>query len=291
MAAEASDEPSKRNFLEEWKIARSILKESDEHLHDLRKYGFTFLTALLTAEMALSMPDHIKLAVLIVNFVLIGGLQILDRNYGELQRAAAQRAKILERILNLELTEVISQRYSKGNVLDFVTVLYVFFTVGVVSLGIAVLFPNLFFILILVYAGGITWMSVVALRRSIRVKYPHGEIDWILDRLQCEPGDEVAITLTNLSESLTASFPRGTIMWQIVKQDDEKSIDPVKTEEAHRCICIPPGGSYTWFWKTDKDLEPGICRVDRATRREKDDGSFSYPLEPLKKKLRIRKRV
>jgi len=63
------------NF-KEWEVARNVLKEFDDRIHDLRKYGFSFLTALLAAEALLipgpiaeaagkaGIPDLIKLAVL-----------------------------------------------------------------------------------------------------------------------------------------------------------------------------------------------------------------------------------
>jgi hypothetical protein len=37
-------------FLEEWKQARDVLKSFDDRIHDLRKYGFTFITGLMAVE-------------------------------------------------------------------------------------------------------------------------------------------------------------------------------------------------------------------------------------------------
>lgn len=45
-----SDDKNHENFLKEWEIARGTLENINKHLLDLRKYGFTFITALMAAE-------------------------------------------------------------------------------------------------------------------------------------------------------------------------------------------------------------------------------------------------
>ena len=109
------------NHMEEWKQARDVIKSYDEHLHDLRKYGFSFLTALLAAGAILTpaivesteaqVPNVVKFAVFSVTLLLIAALHLLDRNYRVFQEAAVTRALVLERRLNIELSEVITSMF------------------------------------------------------------------------------------------------------------------------------------------------------------------------------------
>lgn len=107
-----SSNSDKDDFLREWEVARGVLTDFDEHLHDLRKVGFTFITALLAAESLIlpsrlldanieditkSLPSETKFAVLLVTILLILALQFIDRNYQVVQGAAAKRAMILEK--------------------------------------------------------------------------------------------------------------------------------------------------------------------------------------------------
>ena len=66
----------------EWESCRNVLKEFDTRIHEIRKYGFTFLTALIAAESILipesafigtgaaGMPDYIKLGIFGVTLFL-----------------------------------------------------------------------------------------------------------------------------------------------------------------------------------------------------------------------------
>lgn len=282
------DDKRNANFLKEWEIARNVLKDFDAHLHDLRKTGFSFLTALLAAEALIFpvrlaesgtkiLPDETKFAVLLVDLILIVALQLIDRNYQIFQRAAATRARVLERVLNLELTEVISQRYERANVQWYVTAVYLFFVAGVSILGVFALYPNYFYItILLIFAVVAIIAEYLVFKYKVRVRYPYGMMDWTIDRLQCNEGDEIGITLTNLEEK-KIKFTKGDTMWKIVKEGDEKV--PLHTETLDRSIVIPADDSYTWLWTT-KGV--GIHRVHRLTR-DKDE-----KFKPLKRKLRIK---
>ena len=101
-----------------------MLTEYDGFLNDLRKYGFTFLTALLAAESVLVptiysksgiaagtvLPNSVKVAVLVINLLLIILLRLLDRNYQVFEDAANGRGLRSERSLNLGLTEIVKLR-------------------------------------------------------------------------------------------------------------------------------------------------------------------------------------
>lgn len=292
MAAKAVDEPSNAHLLKEWETAREVLSKFDDRLHDLRKIGFTFITALLSADAIIfvnwiegvELPDYIKLAVLLVTLLLIVTLLLVDRNYQIFQRAAATRAKILERRLNLELTEVIAQRYRTQSVQDYVTSVYMLFTGGVFFLGVAALSdPITILVLLIAWIG--TIYAIYRANNRIGMRYPYGTLDWTIDRLQCKSGETIQITLTNLSadkEIPKDPFPSGTVMWQIVPEDDENA---VKTEELDHPLSIGADDSHTWLWET-KSVQKGIYRVRRIIL-DKKTGQPAKKLVPLKRKIRV----
>jgi hypothetical protein len=262
----------------------------------LRKYGFSFLTALLSAESILipsipslvasgtAIPDTIKCTVLIVNLMLIILLRLMDRNYQVFQSAAATRALVLERTLNFELTEVISQRYDDNHVRQYVTVLYGAFTLGVLFLGLSVLNSNYILMEILAVAWGVAVLLILMLGEHVKVNYPYGPVDWTIERLECKQGDEVGITLTNLNKRYPLRFDRGDVMWELKTEDGT----PLKKKEGtsitlEKPLQIRGSDSYTWLLPT-KNLEEGVYRVWRTViiNGQKE-------LKPLLRKLRIHK--
>src|SRR5712692_10472090 len=111
----------------EWESARGLLKDFDDRIDALRKYGFTFVTALLTAQSLLLpfvarltdstvLPDSVKFAVVSVTLILILTVKVIETGYQSFQQAASSRATIIERVLNLELTDVITKRFKAGHV-------------------------------------------------------------------------------------------------------------------------------------------------------------------------------
>lgn len=268
---------SDKNLFSEWTTARDILTEYDGMLHDLRKYGFSFLTALLAAESVLVptivsksgveggtvLPNSVKVAVLVVNFLLIILLRLLDRNYEVFQDAAATRALVLEKKLNLELTEIISVRYNGSHVRSYITGLYAAFVLGVYGIGWVVLSPDWLSIEILTafFVVSIFFVAFV-FGQQVRVLYPCGRIDWSISRLDCRVGDEIEITLTNLFER-PISFQPGCVMWDLRKQNSTKSEHteqiPVSGE-----LTIRAGDSYTWIWKAEQIGDIGIHQIHRC---------------------------
>lgn len=230
------------HFLKEWEAARDILEKFNNRLHDLRKYGFSFITAFLTGSTILFttyiaepsnggsgelFPESIKAVILGVTLLLIGGLYILDRNYKVFQRAANDRANVLERVLNIELSDVITQRYRQDEVYNFVVVLYLFFILGVVLLGLTVLSATLLIWLVIAALATSGFILYFARDDSL-MKYDYGKVDWILDKTECKQGDEVRVIMTNLNKT---SFPspdhpisKGEVMWKLVKECDNANL-------------------------------------------------------------------
>jgi hypothetical protein len=140
--------------LEKWKSARKVLSQFDDRLHDLRKYGFSFITALLTAESILIpgpeaqaageavIPPRIKLGVMLATLLLVVGIRLMDKHYRLFQEAAAVRAKIIERSLNLELSDAIAFRYRAEQFWRYINWLYYLFAGTTGLLGVFILYPD-----------------------------------------------------------------------------------------------------------------------------------------------------
>ena len=263
--------------LDEWKVARDAMKEFDGRRHDLRKFGFGFLTALLATESFLIpgsfvdqqylvvLPNLVKFCVLLVTLTFIVAIALIERNYQLFLKAINQRALVLERLLNLELSEVITFRYRVGRARLFSDAVYLSFVFAIMILGYASLMPDdntLFLVLIAVSAVAI--MVIIWIMEWSNLSYHHGEVDWSLDRTQCEQGDSVAITISNLSkvhrrrdgseDGTKLLLPQGTLL-EVRSPDGSFVCDcPLKAP-----VKIRPEDAYTYIWKIDKP--PGMYLV------------------------------
>jgi hypothetical protein len=300
---------SGNNFLKEWEASREVIRLFDDRLHDLRKYGFSFITAFLTATTILFekwivepsagfqgevFPEPIKATILGVTLLLIFVLYILDRNYLVLQRAAATRASILEKILNIELSDVITQRHRKNGVRYLMTSVYLFFILAVCLLGNAVLPTTSTYLY--AFAIGLAIIVVVLSFDFVVMRYRYGMIDWMLDKLECKQGDEVRIIMTNLTNG---DFPKKGCpisstekMWKLVKEDDSKHT-VLKFGTALEGLEIGPAQNYMWILDTTlskdekKYLDPGIYCVYRRIFNNECQLLPEDKMIPLSRKLRI----
>ncbi len=244
----------------EWKTGRSTIKDFDTRLHDLRKYGFSFLTALLTAEAILipaaaaaavqsvGVPSFIKLGVFVVTLLLILALRLMDRYYVLFIKAIVDRTLILERVLNFELTETISQRHRDEKFRMSIIGLYISFSVAVGVLGTFTLLPDL---PLIIWQIGITAIVVllIALIEGLNLLYgERGRLDWIVGCTECSQGDLVRITATNLNKRKTEIVLDQGVVWAVRTQDGKK----VHEEKTSAPIPIYPQDSYTWEWDTSK---------------------------------------
>lgn len=234
--------------MDEWKEARATLSAFDDRVHDLRKYGFTFITALLTADSILipaaaagsaTVPTVIKLAVFVVTLILILAVRLIHRNYQLFLEAAALRAKILERVLNLELTETISMRHRAEHAHAYESSLYLCFALSAGVLGGTILHPELWAVLLL---GVVTAGTMFAIYRieQIELSFEHRKVDWIVDPIECSPGGGVSITLTNLDQEESLPVPTG-VAWEVKTQTGTLVYQEKVTEPRS----IAPGDSYT----------------------------------------------
>jgi hypothetical protein len=295
------------NFPKEWETARSILSTFDDKLYDVRKYGFGLITTLIAAEGIIltgvtttHWPDDVKFTVLLVNILLIAALTIIERNFLVIQKAAATRARVLERTMNLELSEIITQRFHAAGLEIFATGLYTFFVLIVILLG-WVTIETLYLQLAITAAGIFAIAAILLIRNYITIDYPHGELDWTIDRLRCTQGDEVGITLTNLAENplifkVTPGKPK--VMWLIREEkeqttasdEEKKELEETRTQTPSagqgiitKTLELPPDDSYTWLWSNKI-----CCGVYRIYRRTQKDGVEKLVL--LQRKILISKK-
>src|SRR2546430_9815160 len=212
---QASNDDLTDNRLEEWKAAREGLTKFDDRIHDLRKYGFSVVTTLLTVSGFLSttgttqVGDQVRVTVTAAIMLLIVALRYMERNYQMFQRATAIRARILERSLNLELTDKISAWYSRGKLwhADFV---YTFFAIAAFFVGLSATVSSLYR-LSLAIPMLLTFLALLAMQQYLDLD--KGYVDLSINRLQCNVGETVAFTLTNLSED--QPFQPGSVMFHV----------------------------------------------------------------------------
>jgi hypothetical protein len=153
---------------QEWDAARDVLNNFDERLHDLRKYGFSFITGLLSVDAIFAGPSTIplswKLAALIATLCLIVSLNLVDRNYRVIQLAATIDAQFLERRSDVNLTQTISRIYNDAHVKFFFQTVYIMFTLAALLLGWFILADSSYYLLLLVAFGvamyGLAWCTL-----------------------------------------------------------------------------------------------------------------------------------
>ncbi len=302
-------------FSKEWEATRDVLKTFDGYLHDLRKYGFTFITALLTADVLFTtwvvdptpppngfagelFPEHIKATILGVTLLLIIGIFIIDIYYRFFQRSANIRSRILEKILNIELSDTITQRYNSRPYQYVVSVVYGIFILVVWFLGVAVL-SNSLFALSLCVVGSLLLVLFLSMGWFF-VHYDYGLMDWMLDRLECKVGDEVRIIMTNIGKELVTNIdgkptpiPAGEVMWKVFKEGENQ---PLRSGVMPANIEIRSFHNYMWELKTGEDkergvkeLKPGIYRIEvRPLKKGSYEAMPKVKMRALSRKLRIK---
>lgn len=256
---------------DEWKTARDTINTYEDHIHDLRKYGVSFITALLTAQSLLTASttiflDDVKLGILSVTLILLIGLRQVERVYQLRQKAIGIRATILERKLNIELTETITERSRRYHVAWRISLIYISFAAADAALGWAVL-DSFYYKVALVAFSVVTSVLLASIgHQDINLTWgDRGEEgDWTMDRLLCDDGQPLKVTLTNMSPKDAVRFEAEDFAFVMRRAPTEAGdgkhpyVDPVPAQGP---IYVRANmGDYTWFWPT-KDKKPGIYQV------------------------------
>ncbi len=293
------------NHMKEWEIARDVLKSFDDHLHDLRKFGFSFFTALIAADGILFNTSvqtaniTIKFAVFGVTLLLIQAVQLIDRNYVVFQKAAATRAIVLERELNLELSEIISVRFRNYRINRIVQGIYVIFSLCVLWLGYLSMNKEIGYTLTLVAIAFLSTWIADALNLTFASDY---QGDWTISPLSCSRGGKILITLNNLKSFKGDKNPVEIILTKLfqIKKPDTEPIHFIKGQLIFKIINKETGrvieriakddmdvfGSYTWIVKADEFGEDGIYQLQPKDRLPPLDRRILISGMPLKRKRR-----
>jgi hypothetical protein len=257
-----STDSSNDSALEEWKETRAVLARFDEYQHDLRKYGFIFLASLLTADSFqtyLALPEFTKCMLLVITIAFIVALRLLDHNYQNFLDTAVIRSRVLEVSLNIELSETIGEHYKNEQWGIFVSSLYYGFTAITILLGIAILSIPYFLIFLIAAIIGIIFIHIFSRKLSIsyaRISNKDSN-DWILDRVSCEQGENVKITITNLDGKDVTVFHENDIAFTIIDDEDKFRYEAKAKKE----ITLRNFESYSWLWNTSDVDADKIYRV------------------------------
>lgn len=125
-------------LLEDWKIAQNTIQYFDTIIVDLRKYGFTIITGLLTAEFLLGITEKKFLEIVpitLITIILISALFTIDIYFDSLLRSAVRRAVYIEKRLPMNTCFQISAFAEKAGTNTAGILLYgIFITAGTIPL-------------------------------------------------------------------------------------------------------------------------------------------------------------
>lgn len=271
------------NALEEWKEARSIIARYDNNLHDLRKYGFSFITALLAANGLISqsstsvVPAGVKASILMATMGLIVTLKLLDTHYRLFQKAASIRGRILEDRLNLDITNDISFFYDLEHWWRYVQALYYGFVVLTVLLGLAILWSNALLLSVMLVAALVSGVLI----HFINEQTPTALEDWSVDRKIVSEGTPVRITYTNLNSGDTRHHP-GTfrLSWKIERESAMAAAASVH-EASPVEVQLGYFENHDWLWETEK-VKPNLYELEMFSTRVEKEGTLPRAYDLIK---------
>lgn len=255
-------------------------------------------------------PYPVKIAVLAGTLVLVIAVKWLDGNYQGLQRGAAIRAKVLERLQNLELTDEIALRYDVEGGQRQIRILHYGFEAALVILSILLLpvfsagtirldripaLDSIWTVDLLLVIG----LAISALAEGVfyyffvSPEHSRGPLptEWAIERLQCKNGDQVRIMTTNIQKSSFRSsnirhLNCGEIVWDILNNElisiFDKKNHPGKMPST---VLLMPGQSHVWTWNVqvpktgtyhlcvDMDTE-GVKLLYQELRKQHPFGRF-----------------
>jgi len=250
--------PPKEEVLEEWKTAQDILKQFDDYLHDIRKYGFSFVTGLLAADVLLGPVDpKFKLAALTGTMALIVVLYVIDKNYRAFLEAANLRATQLERRSSPELAQTITRVYESERVGPAFSMVYVGLTSVTALLGLLVGSD-------LVLLGAAYFVSLLSLALIGRWLKVRDFVYFDIDGFTYKKNTPILAVVSNLRYSRRPiTLEMGRDAWAIYAEHDIEMTDPICCpEKQERDIQIEPDSDYRWPIPTGIErLQAGLYRI------------------------------
>jgi hypothetical protein len=287
--------------MDEWRETRDVIKTFDERLHDLRKYGFSFVTGLLTVQGLLlpflpalfvptqtglsntiesGLPDLVKIGVLGTTILLITILRYFDTSYKAIIYRTVIRAIEIERFLNFELTTEVHYSYAKERLGWSKAILYYGFEAAVLLLaGVLLRNENWWWVLIvffLVITEGFFYKKVFS-SKALRGK--EEKYDWTFDRTRCNKGDWIRIMLTNLDDKEGLTVLEGILIVIIPEEQYQgKPVCKIRngiigagTIDTTYPVWLKkhpdPHDFCIWSWQAN--ISPGIYRIFVRNFKEK----------------------
>ena len=162
------------NQFEEWKQCVDLLDKFEDRLDAVRKYGFTFIAGLLSADALLGqvsgtvIAPSTKLVVVWIAAFLLLILRVLDRNYQLFQSAIGSRARSLERELGMGLELSIIEKYVALKMWRFTNALYYGFEFLVLLLGVAIVWGDELLVVLAVLGPVIAMVSIFAIEPAVK---------------------------------------------------------------------------------------------------------------------------
>ena len=213
-------------LFEEWKQCRAAIARFDNTIYEIRKYGFTIITGVLSADAflmvkieELTFPSKVVISVIMM--ALIFALFMIDRHNQIFLRGAVKRAKIIEyeKGTDLELTAVIGADTYTAGIDTWGSRLYRIFFLVAAAIPIATfgssdddLWPLVIGLVLLLICGSAMYFRMVQYDQSTRVfqqgivtgtrRYPNtrrGKEVWVyyLDIEIDETHDSIQIRVAN----------------------------------------------------------------------------------------------
>ena len=281
------DDETVKRLLEEWKTGREVLAKFDERIHDLSHWGIGFITALLTAESFLlphsvlqtaALEPPIKTLVISVTLLLILSLRVVQRFYELFLAAAAVRTRAIEKLLGLDLTEVIAQVYHIDRMRWLGNLLYFFLAIGAGALGYFTIQPTAVWPIKSESAAVVIVLTVIValLALGMRSFIPSKEtMYWSKDRFSIYQGESLRITFTNISGS-RGILIGGAKKWSITPQGIAPADDKV-VSGPNENVTLKSGESYEWLWDGERNPSPGIYQIKFFLGRKVFKPEYAWP--------------
>jgi hypothetical protein len=281
--------------LEEWKAARDVVAAFDDRLDGLRRYGFTFITGLLTAQSLLEsnlilgtsstgtniVQPSVKVAVILATMILIIALRLLDRGYIVQQKAAIKRAIGIEKCLNLGLTETIFDAYHQDRLWLFIPVLYGLFAVGAGLLGWFLIAGDSWaeYSIIAATLATLIWIVLIQLIRLEGILHT-------FDKLKVTKGNKLIVTATNIGETRML-IPSSSFIWHMERQDGCQDAKALSEQVIAKEITLEEDEAYQIPWDTaPEEVLPGFYRF-----AVKGFDYYVVVVKRLNKKIHMKTRV
>jgi hypothetical protein len=145
-AADGEDLENNKSF-QEWKECNDKITKLDSILIDLRRYGFTVASTLMTAGSFLGLQSFtqfqpFQIVIIFATMALVDVLYWLDVYYQTILTAVILRIQVLEKNLSLGVGIYISRFYMRHRIGKALHILYIGFLVSLAMIGGYVVYTN-----------------------------------------------------------------------------------------------------------------------------------------------------